>query len=89
MMDDRRARISKLLHSLADEIMALLPEEKGSGHPAPSPVEEDRLLTPEEAATFLNLTAEQLRRRNIPKKKLGRRTLRYSLAALRRYLART
>lgn len=49
----------------------------------------DRLLSPAEAATFLGLTIEQLaRRRGIPRKKLGRRTVRYSLTALQRYLAR-
>ncbi len=53
------------------------------------PAEADRWVGPEEAAALLGLTPQQLsRRRKIPRKKIGHRTVRYSLAALKRYLAR-
>ncbi len=62
---------------------------QGNGPLEPStPKEEDRWLPPEEAAAYLGLTVAQLRRRNIPRKKIGHRTIRYSLAALKRYMAR-
>ncbi len=61
---------------------------QGNGQPeAPAP-QEDRWLTPREAADLLGLTVEELtRRRNLPRKKLGHRTVRYSLSALKRYMA--
>lgn len=55
----------------------------------PIPKVEDRWLTPEEAAEFLGLTVAQLtRRRGLPRRKLGHRTIRYSLAGLKRHMAR-
>ncbi len=62
----------------------------GSNNSQPEvPATEDRWITPEEAAALLGLTPQQLsRRRSIPRKKIGHRTVRYSLAALKRYLAR-
>ncbi len=61
----------------------------GNGPPEPStPKEEDRWLPPEEAAAYLGLTVAQLRRRNIPRKKIGHRTVRYSRAVLKRHMAR-
>ncbi len=56
---------------------------------SPAAKAEDRWLTPKEAAEFLGLTAAQLNRlRNLPRKKLGHRTIRYSLTGLRRHMAR-
>ncbi len=60
-----------------------------NGQPEARAEEPDRWLTPEEAAEFLGLTVAQLnRRRSLPRRKLGHRTVRYSLSALKRYLAR-
>ncbi len=60
----------------------------GNGHVEPSK-EPDRLLTPEEAADLLGLSVEQLRRRrDIPRKKIGHRTVHYPLSGLKRYMAR-
>ncbi len=66
----------------------LVARSQGNGQPeAPAEDDRDRLLTPEEAASMLGLTVEQLkRRRSIPRKSLGRRTVRYSRRALDRWL---
>ena len=56
---------------------------------APKAAIDDRLMTAEEAATFVGLTVKQLQRRRLPfRKKLGHRTVLYSERGIRRWLAR-
>ncbi len=82
------AQVHVLERALLTRLLAARAQD--NGRPEISAAKkEDRWLKPEEAATFLGLTVEQLnRRRNIPRKKLGHRTVRYSLAVLKRHMAR-
>lgn len=57
---------------------------------APPPVENDKLLTAEEASTLSGLTVRQLKSRRLPfRKRLGHRTIRFSERGLRAWLRRT
>lgn len=57
---------------------------------APPPVENDRLLSAEEASTLSGLSVRQLKSRRLPfRKKLGHRTIMFSERGLRAWLRRT
>ncbi len=77
------------VHVLEGELLARLLAARVQSNGLPErPAGEDQWLTPEEAAAFLGLTVQQLsRRRKIPRKKIGHRTIRYSLAMLKRGMA--
>jgi len=78
----RQNQLAALQITLVAQLMAAT-----NGQPAP-PAEGDRLLTAEEVAPILGLAPEQVGRRKFPfRRKLGHRTVKYSAAGLRKWLA--
>ncbi len=77
------------LAALQSALAARLLTAPQNGHP-PEPVTEDRLLTPQEAATLLSVTPRWLYRhaKGLPfTRRLSRKTLRFSETGLRRWQA--
>ncbi len=86
-VDERPGVLDRLvlLRTRCEYVESILAVEvqKGNSHPPQEPQDQDDLLTPEQAAAMLGLTVAQLkRRRAIPRKSLGRRTIRFSRKAL-------
>lgn len=59
---------------------------RGAIEESKSRATEDRLLTPEEVASWLQVTPKQVLRLPMPRRKLGRRTVRYDRADVQGWL---
>jgi excisionase family DNA binding protein len=83
-------RLLGVLRTVEVSLLAKLTKESLKVAPSQLPPQEDRLLTPQQAAELLGVTMRWLYRRSgkLPfARRLSRKTLRFSDSGVRRYLA--
>src|SRR5688500_18432153 len=85
-----REQVTTIMVALVARAMEMAPDSNVTPLPVPEPapsVNGDRLLTAEEVALRLGLDVAAVVRRRFPcRRKLGRRTVRYSEAGLKKWM---